>query len=572
MRMMTGGAGRQSCFSCSLSGSWSAMDRRKRSSASCENSRRGGVLFKCVVAGAREPGAPSGPLRVDRELSMPVIHDPVGRVARQLGVDARGDVVVLGADGQVFYSAPLGDAIDVDEPGRSESLVRGLESVLDAILAGEMPLAALHEPLTPSSADVPVPTGARPATEVTFARHVAPLLYEKCVSCHRPGEVAPFSLVSYKDAAKRASVLYEAASSGRMPPWKPHPGVGLFLDAERLSASETGITPCVVGDRLQDGRSGRASGAAEVCRRLAARPARPGPRTCPNPFAFPPTGRTSTARFACRFRSTDDVTVNGVEFRPGNRRVVHHSRIYLDDTGDARRRDRDDPAAGLYGLVRDRRPFRSSVSGPGGVDPRDDPAVRARRRRPRDSPRVGCGLASPLSSDRQARDRQVEHRALLRRRHRRPRPWRATRSAPTGSTSRLARSGTRSFSARGSRRTSTSTRSCRTPTIFCREFRLAATLPDGTTRAVALDHRLGYGLARPVSLRRCPFRYRRGRSLPWPPTSITRKTTHGTPTSPPRRVRYGVETKDEMCACHLEFLCDDPNARSAYTQKSPFGL
>jgi hypothetical protein len=44
------------------------------------------------------------------------------------------------------------------------------------------------------------------------------------------------------------------------------------------------------------------------------------------------------------------------------------------------------------------------------------------------------------------------------------------------------------------------------------------------------------------------------------------------PNKPPRRVRYGVETTAEMCACHLEFLVDDPRARAFYTQKSPFGL
>jgi hypothetical protein len=44
------------------------------------------------------------------------------------------------------------------------------------------------------------------------------------------------------------------------------------------------------------------------------------------------------------------------------------------------------------------------------------------------------------------------------------------------------------------------------------------------------------------------------------------------PNKPPRRVRYGVQTKDEMCACHLEFLCDDAAGQEAYKLKSPFGL
>ncbi len=76
---------------------------------------------------------------------------------------------------------------------------------------------------------------------ITFTRHVAPILWKNCAKCHRPGAVAPFSLLCYNDAAKRADFIRDVVSSGQMPPWKPHPGAGVFLDAPRLSAVEKEI-------------------------------------------------------------------------------------------------------------------------------------------------------------------------------------------------------------------------------------------------------------------------------------------------------------------------------------------
>src|SRR5207244_1847746 len=67
--------------------------------------------------------------------------------------------------------------------------------------------------------------GAQP---VTFTRDIAPILYKRCVSCHRADEAGPFPLVSYADAAKRASLIAQVTASRYMPPWKPEPGYGDF--------------------------------------------------------------------------------------------------------------------------------------------------------------------------------------------------------------------------------------------------------------------------------------------------------------------------------------------------------
>ena len=70
----------------------------------------------------------------------------------------------------------------------------------------------------------------------------------------------------------------------------------------------------------------------------------------PAPFESSPSGKDTYWAFALPVNMGRDSLINGIEFRPGNRRVVHHSRIYLDTTGDARRRDLADPGQDFWDI------------------------------------------------------------------------------------------------------------------------------------------------------------------------------------------------------------------------------
>src|SRR5688572_4902048 len=81
----------------------------------------------------------------------------------------------------------------------------------------------------------PAHTAAPVGGPVTFAKDVAPILYKNCVTCHRPGQVAPFSLLSYGDAAKRARAIADMTGAREMPPWLPAPGAHAFEGERRLT-------------------------------------------------------------------------------------------------------------------------------------------------------------------------------------------------------------------------------------------------------------------------------------------------------------------------------------------------
>src|SRR5215212_6374401 len=82
----------------------------------------------------------------------------------------------------------------------------------------------------------PRPAQPAPAPQApTFSKDIAPILYANCVSCHRPGEVAPFSLLDYKTAKKHAPDISTVTESRYMPPWKAEAGHGDFMNERRLT-------------------------------------------------------------------------------------------------------------------------------------------------------------------------------------------------------------------------------------------------------------------------------------------------------------------------------------------------
>src|SRR5262245_60342750 len=80
--------------------------------------------------------------------------------------------------------------------------------------------------------------GLRAESQPTFTKDIAPILYSSCVSCHRPGEVAPMSLVSYEDVRPWAKSIRLKVANREMPPWGANPHFGTFKDDRSLSPEQ----------------------------------------------------------------------------------------------------------------------------------------------------------------------------------------------------------------------------------------------------------------------------------------------------------------------------------------------
>src|SRR5438876_11005083 len=81
-------------------------------------------------------------------------------------------------------------------------------------------------------------TGSR---SPTFTKEIAPIIFQNCASCHRPGEVAPFPLLTYNDVAKRAKQIARVTREHIMPPWKAEKGFGEFLNERHLTAEQVSL-------------------------------------------------------------------------------------------------------------------------------------------------------------------------------------------------------------------------------------------------------------------------------------------------------------------------------------------
>src|SRR5947207_6234515 len=79
---------------------------------------------------------------------------------------------------------------------------------------------------------------AKAPARLTFTESIAPIIFNNCTSCHRPGEAAPFALMSYQDVKKRGALIAAVTQTRYMPPWHAAPGYGDFVDVHRLTDAQ----------------------------------------------------------------------------------------------------------------------------------------------------------------------------------------------------------------------------------------------------------------------------------------------------------------------------------------------
>ena len=181
---------------------------------------------------------------------------------------------------------------------------------------------------------------------VTFAKDIGPILHRRCATCHRPDGAAPFSLLTFEDASRRAALIARVTTSRYMPPWKPEPG--LFAGERRLSDAEV-----VMFDRwLRDGvREGNPSDAPPPPAFAAGwQLGEPDLVVTLPEYSLPPGGADLFRNFVVPVPVAGMRYVRGLEFRPGHR-AVHHANIRVDPTPASRRLDEGDPAPGYEGAI-----------------------------------------------------------------------------------------------------------------------------------------------------------------------------------------------------------------------------
>jgi mono/diheme cytochrome c family protein len=184
-------------------------------------------------------------------------------------------------------------------------------TVLCATFALLAALEAAAEQDSPGTADAP-----------TYSKDVAPILFSHCTQCHRPGELAPMSLLTYKDARPWAKAIHNAVLTGVMPPWHADPAYSEFANARRLTdAEKTTIARWVVAGAPEGNPAdlptpptyvdGWQIGEPDVVLEM-------------EPYAVPAEGTVQYEWMYIPTGFTEPRYVQAIEIRPGNRKLVHH--------------------------------------------------------------------------------------------------------------------------------------------------------------------------------------------------------------------------------------------------------
>lgn len=209
--------------------------------------------------------------------------------------------------------------------------------------------SALLTALGGAAAIARAPGAARQAERVTFTRDVAPIVFSACASCHRPTGSAPFTLLTYADVKARIDAIVAATERRAMPPWKPEPGHGEFAGERRLTDRQIAVFR-----QWRDGGAIEGDPAA-----LPAVPARSGRWQLgepdlvlqTEPYTLRAAGDDMYRNFVLPIPGSARRYIRAWEFLPGNPRVVHHATMQFDAAGSARHLDTHDPAPGYEGLI-----------------------------------------------------------------------------------------------------------------------------------------------------------------------------------------------------------------------------
>jgi hypothetical protein len=287
----------------------------------------------------------------DYKLAFPFLKDAGGKISRRLQFNITPEVCVFDAAGKAVYRGRIDDRYRARGGAAGAIVSADLERALDEIIAGKpvtnprtksvgCPLQLAAVPSSPS-----LSSQAVAGDEVTYCRQIAPIFQEHCQECHRSGGMGPFALTSYDQAVNWAEDVREFTAAGKMPPWKPVAGHGDFKNRRALADVDKDRIARWVAQGCREGRR----------------------EDLPEPRTFSDTWRLGTPdlvlmpseeyhlaadgpdvyrNFVLPADFDKDRFVAALEVLPGNPRVVHHVIAFLDDTGTADRLDARDPGPG----------------------------------------------------------------------------------------------------------------------------------------------------------------------------------------------------------------------------------
>lgn len=379
-------------FECPVSNSYA----QPLADLAAEYSKRG-VIFVGVCTNDETPTWVARQAKEFR-LTFSVFKDERGAATGALKAAVTPEAFVLDDRFVLRYRGRIDDAYAARLKKNRQVWRHDLRRALDELLAGR----PLSTPVT-QAVGCPITLAAQPqptAGAVTYHRDVVPILQKHCQACHRPGAVAPFSLLTSRQAVNWAADIKQYTQARKMPPWKPSAGLPLRGEPT-LSEREIATLAAWVDGGTPEGNAKDA----------------PPPRQFPEGWQLGPPdlvlsmaddfhlGPTGSDLFRCMVLPTnlpEDVFVTAVDVRPGNPRIVHHAVLFFDTSGQARKLDNRERERAKKDTELDRGPGYSVMMGLGFLPSMTEPPPLLGAWAPGQMPRFlpdGVGSALPKGAD-----------------------------------------------------------------------------------------------------------------------------------------------------------------------------
>ncbi|HEY4309281.1 MAG TPA: redoxin domain-containing protein [Pirellulales bacterium] len=288
-----------------------------------------GVAFVGIDANRQDAVTEIAAYARHHGIEFPILKDLNQTIADRVGATRTPEIVVLDRGRTIRYRGRIDDQYGLVKNAnyqRKEPSRRDLAEALDEILAGK----EVSQPATEATGCL-IGRDRQPTTtsNVTYTKHVARILNENCIFCHRQGQIAPFTLTSYEDAAGWAGMIEEVTQAGRMPPWHADPHYGHFQNDARLSDDDKATIARWVAAGAPEGDP----------KDLPAPPKLAEGWMIPEPdqviymaekaYDVPATGVVEYQMFTVDPGWKEDKWISAIEPRPGNTSVVHHILIFV---------------------------------------------------------------------------------------------------------------------------------------------------------------------------------------------------------------------------------------------------
>ncbi|HEX4143870.1 MAG TPA: redoxin domain-containing protein [Pirellulales bacterium] len=306
-----------------------------------------GVAFIGIDSNAQDSLADIARYVHEHKIEFPILKDPGNVVADLFGAVRTPDAFVLDASRTIRYRGMIDNqhAVGYSRPAATENYVA---DALDQLLAGKEVSRPATEPAGCFIGRVhrTVDSGAATGDTVTYSKQIAPIFNQHCVNCHREGQVAPFVLTSYDEAAGWAETIVEVVTGGRMPPWHANPEYGHFRNDIRLSDADKELIYAWVRGGCAEGNKadlpqpptfveGWRIPQPDLVLKMA------------EPYEIPDRGVVAYQTFELDADFPTDRWVQAAELRPSNPSVTHHLVLFFHPPGS----DQVDPRETLLNLI-----------------------------------------------------------------------------------------------------------------------------------------------------------------------------------------------------------------------------